>query len=364
MSVLKSCILVVLAFSLVACKAKKTVTAKQGKFQLHPFATIKPAKAPLYSNINNWAAHPDKQDPSDETPKPLLKDNLEKQLEADVFFVHPTIFTYRPKDKQHWNISPKDSFFNQKVDKTTIKFQASIFNQAGRVYAPRYRQAHYRSFSPPHIEGKNDGVKALLLAYSDVKAAFQYYIKHENKGRPFILAGHSQGSLHLMLLMQELIDTTKLKEQMICAYLPGWGITDTTFKQIPVCTNDSSTGCFTTWRTFKKGYESDWGKPNEVCTNPVSWTCDSTVVSHKLHTGSVLWKFNKVYKKFFKCQIHNSYLWIGKPRIIGGRYIQKENYHIGDLNIFYVNVRQNSIRRTQKFLEKPAPKSISKMDAE
>ena len=97
------------------------------------------------------------------------------------------------------------SLFNQKVDKTTIKFQASIFNQAGRVYAPRYRQAHYRSFSPPHIEGKNDGIKALLLAYSDIKAAFQYYIKHENKGRPFILAGHSQGSLHLMLLMQELM---------------------------------------------------------------------------------------------------------------------------------------------------------------
>jgi hypothetical protein len=81
MSVRQSCILIVLALSLVACKAKKTVTAKQGKFQLQPFATIVPATAPLYNNINNWAAHPDKQDPSDETPRPLKKHN-QTQIDA------------------------------------------------------------------------------------------------------------------------------------------------------------------------------------------------------------------------------------------------------------------------------------------
>ena len=43
---------------------------------------------PKYENLQYWAAHPDKKDPSDSIPQPLKNEIKEK--EVDVFFLHPT----------------------------------------------------------------------------------------------------------------------------------------------------------------------------------------------------------------------------------------------------------------------------------
>ena len=48
---------------------------------------------PDYSNLNYWAAHPSKKDPSDEVPSDLK--NESKDTLADVFFIHPTTYTDR-----------------------------------------------------------------------------------------------------------------------------------------------------------------------------------------------------------------------------------------------------------------------------
>ena len=89
------------------------------------------------------------------------------------------------------------------MDKKPVRYQASVFNRSCRVYAPRYRQAIVRVFK----EESKDGKKALDLAYRDVKRAFQYYLDHYNQNRDFIIASHSQGTLHCTRLLKEMIDT-------------------------------------------------------------------------------------------------------------------------------------------------------------
>ena len=64
--------------------------------------------------------------------------------------------------------------------------QATAFETVGNIYAPYYRQDNLSSVNREEtIAG---------IPTTDATAAFDYYIKHYNNGRPFILVGHSQGS--------------------------------------------------------------------------------------------------------------------------------------------------------------------------
>ena len=134
---------------------------------VRPFASNSIPQPPDYSISENWAALPGRADNADRTPDSSLKD-LQGSAQVDVLFLHPTIF-WKKSDK-HWNGSLADAKLNQKVDETTILFQPSIFNGAGRVFAPRYRQAHLRSF---FTSDKQSADKALELAYSDIRQALR-----------------------------------------------------------------------------------------------------------------------------------------------------------------------------------------------
>ena len=106
---------------------------------------------------------------------------------------------------------PLDSAaLNAAVDAWPVRHQAAIFNGAGRVFAPRYRQAHIRVFS---VEDSLS-LAALKLAYSDIRAAFQHFLDHWDEGRPLIIAAHSQGSWHARWLLQEFFDGTPLQERV------------------------------------------------------------------------------------------------------------------------------------------------------
>src|SRR5215218_1133576 len=153
--------------------------------------------SPDYSDINYWAAHPWKKDPSDSVPSGL-NDKSRDSL-VDVFFIHPT--TYINK-KKSWNADINDGYMNAKTDYTTVLYQASAFNQYARVFAPRYRQAHFSAF----FAGDSAAAAAFDTAYADVKKAFEYYLQHHNNGKPMIIAGHSQGAMLGKRLLKEFFD--------------------------------------------------------------------------------------------------------------------------------------------------------------
>ena len=194
-----------------------------------------------YADANNWAALPTKKDAADLVPKGSPFQDEQATAKADIFFIHPTILTYEPTNEFKWNASFSDTYLNAKVDNSTILNQATIFNAAGRVYAPRYRQAHYHAFVTSF---KEDKAAALDVAYSDVKKAFQYYLTHYNKGRPIIIASHSQGTIHATKLIKEFFDGKELQKQLVSAYIIGIATPKNIFTNIRPCESPTQTGCF------------------------------------------------------------------------------------------------------------------------
>ena len=142
---------------------------------------------PDYSRLENWSALPFREDVADVLPKgeSWFSDSLKN---VDVFYVHPTIYQKGPL----WNADLGMKRINRRVDKYPVRLQASVFNNSCRVYAPRYRQAVVKVF----YERSEDGDRALDLAYQDVKNAFKYFLDNYSQNRPFIIAGHSQGTHH------------------------------------------------------------------------------------------------------------------------------------------------------------------------
>jgi len=232
-----------LLFAAAVATLAAACTTSQNVVLLSRFEPSAVPVRPDYSRMELWAAHPDKVDAADCLPKvDSIRDNQANAI-ADVFFIHPTIYTYQPTKGYEWNGDLNDVELNQRVDNSTILNQASIFNAAGRVFAPRYRQAHiYAYFTPNQADAK----AAFDTAYADVKAAFEYYLKHFNQGRPFIIAAHSQGTQHGKRLIRELIDGHPLQERLIVAYLVGMPTPADFFNHIPVCQSADQTGCFVT----------------------------------------------------------------------------------------------------------------------
>ena len=111
-----------------------------------------------------------------------------------------------------WNADIDDVALNKKTDNTTILYQASVFNEDCRVFAPRYRQANFNAF---FTNNKVVTDKAFELAYEDIKTAFEYYLEHYNQGRPIIIASHSQGTLHAGRLLKEYFEGKPLQKKFI-----------------------------------------------------------------------------------------------------------------------------------------------------
>lgn len=307
---------------------------------------------PDYSNLDYWAAHPLKKDLSDSTPAPLS--NETKDTAADVFFLHPTTFTGKRENKEIMNARIDDAYINAKTDYSTILYQASAFNGCARVFAPRYRQAHISAFFADDKKAE----QAFETAYEDLKKAFLYYLQHYNNGRPIIIAAHSQGSKLGERLLKEFFDGKELQNQLVAAYIIGWPVPKDYFSSIKICTDSLQTGCICSWRTFRRGYLPSYviaENGNAYVTNPLTWTEGEQYAPRSLNKGSVLKNFKKIYYHTADAQISNGVLWIRKPRFPGGFFYFIRNYHIADINLYYINIRQNAAARINAFMKKDTP---------
>ncbi len=308
-----------------------------------------PDGRPDYDNLDYWAAHPWKHDPSDSVPAPLK--NEARDSVADVFFLHPTTFTSIRKLKTS-NVEIDDDYINAKTDYSTILFQASVFNRQCRVFAPRYRQAHIANFFSKDEEKKE---KAFDLAYNDLKNAFTCYLKNWNKGRPIIIASHSQGTLLAERLLKEFFEDKPLNNQLVVAYLIGWPVPKEYFTSLKMCADSLQTGCLCSWRTFRRGYVPRYLKKengNSFVTNPLNWTTGNEYASEKLNKGSVLTRFNKIFYKTTDAQISNGFLYVKKPRFPWSFIFLTRNYHVADINLFYINLRENIRQRVDAYSKK------------
>ncbi len=312
-------------------------------------AVVAPSK-PDYSDMNNWASLPTKADAADSIPKHSNLKEMQATAKADVFFIYPTLFTQEATNQYQWNADVKDIALNEKIQRTTILNQASIFNGSCKIYVPYYRQAHLYSFYTPN---KSDGTNALDLAYEDVKAAFEYYLSHFNEGRPFVIASHSQGTYHAERLLKEYIDGKPLQNKLVAAYLIGRPISPNAFTTIHSTEKPEEVGVWASWNTFSRNYI-----PNNyntyfkgaLCTNPLLWNSSETFASKELNQGGVGLHFTFA-PQLADAQIHQGILWTNKPYVKGRFLLRNKNWHQADMNFFYMNIRQNVALRIEKYYE-------------
>ncbi|HRG82226.1 MAG TPA: DUF3089 domain-containing protein [Chitinophagaceae bacterium] len=301
---------------------------------------------PDYRQLDYWAAHPWKQDPSDSVPAGLI--SSPKDSIADVFFLHPTTFT-KKRDRENLNALIDDDYINAKTDYSTILYQASVFNAQCRIFAPRYRQAHIYNFFK---KDKEEAAKAFDLAYEDIRKAFLFYLENWNNKRPIIIASHSQGSLLAERLLKEFFENKPLSGQLVVAYIIGWPVPKEYFSTLKICEDSLQTGCICSWRTLRNNFIPPYLKKengNSYVTNPLNWTTGSTYASRQMNRGSVLTNFNKVYRHTTDARISNGFLYVRKPKFPWSFLFFTRNYHIADINLYYINLRDNIKARIAAF---------------
>lgn len=305
-------------------------------------------KEPDYSLVESWTALPTIIDMADSLPQKANLIDLQKSATADVFYIYPTIFTYKPEDNYQWNASVDNQTLNEQIDKLAVLNQCTAFNGSCKIYAPRYRQAHYSAFTTSDLVSAS---KALSLAYSDVKEAFKYYLENYNNGRPIVIASHSQGTLHAKALLKEFFDGKLLQKQLVEAYLIGMPIKENEFESIKPSNDPGDVGGFVTWNTFNKGFYPSYynaGLNDAICTNPLTWKTDEQYAPKELNSGGIGPNFNFV-KNPVDAQVKDGMLWINKPYVRGRMFIKTQIWHKADINLYWMNIRENVALRIANF---------------
>jgi len=331
-----------------------------------PFDKTAQPRAPDYRLRSGWAVWPGVASAADTVPEGA-KPGRASAPAADVFFIHPT--TYFGNDA--WNARfDADGFTGQQLNESVLGYQVSIFNACCRMFAPRYRQATISGFLRP----SSDSFKAYELAYSDVVRAFDHYIQQENKGRPFILASHSQGSMHATRLIQERIaNDPAVRRRLVVAYVVGASLPETFDTGLPVCTSATQTGCLVGWNSASsltllalgRGLMVTWGKGKYqavglnrwLCVNPLSW--DKTTTSSASRNAGALpfaglgEPVPALRSGVTGARCTRGRLVISIPRAkregFTDALTKLGSYHNLDYALFYDSVRRNAVDRVNAF---------------
>lgn len=302
--------------------------------------------APDYAGPVNWASLPSIRDDSDMTPKGVLE-SPQLRAPADIFFIHSDV----PLRKPVWNADPRDVWFNGDVGQTTIRNQASAFNGCCAIYAPRYRLAN--------PAGASDA--ALAVAYSDIAHAFAEFRRRVGD-RPFILAGHGQGSRLGQMLIERALDGQPVAARMVAAYLPGHAIPLDWFKarrSVHHCTTATDTGCVVSWSIWAKGSKPAPQGSAIACNNPISWTTKPMLALYRLHRGAWMrngMEFPEPPRKpdtgLIDAQCGpDGRLSISTPGTPYSSFMRPDgSYHALDVQLVWMDVRQNAIDRVAAFL--------------
>ncbi len=187
-----------------------------------------------------------------------------KNPPLDCFYVYPTV----SRD------NGLNSDLNMSEEIGVAAAQAARFSSVCKVYAPKYRQMTVGAIVA--FAAGQDITAAAILSYGDVLGAWRNFLATRNKGRPFVLIGHSQGSLQLIQLIAREIETNPaVAKQMKLAILPGFNVmvpqgklVGGDFKKTPLCSKPGETGCVIAWTSFRENNVPPVGAIFGIATQP------------------------------------------------------------------------------------------------
>ena len=309
---------------------------------------------------------PETQDDQTQNPAPLKGRPGAAPDAPDfaVFFIHPTSYLSRTS----WNATISEDTDEQseadRIARLYVRGMASPFNAASEIWAPRYRQATMGAFLTDQPEAE----QAIEAAYADVREAYRFFIDSLDADTPVVLAGHSQGSLHLLRLLREEVMPSAVADRLVAAYAVGWPVSvdhDLPEMGLPACATPAQTKCLLSWSSFAEpadpsavietyaesiGFDGmKRGDSQIVCTNPVTGAFggsakasanlgtlvpDDTISNGELVPAAVP----------ARCDARGL-LMIGDPPEMGSYVLPGNNYHVYDYPLFWANTQADVVRR-------------------
>ena len=326
-------------------------------------------KAPNYKDLSSWAAFPGRDGFHNLSPD--LKPSLQLK-EFDVFYIHPTGYF-----EKHWNSPIDETSAAYERTGSHLATQASAFASECNVYAPYYRQATYYSF----FDTDSNGFDALDLAYSDISQAFEMFLLEHNKGKPFFIAGHSQGALHGQRLISQHISKSEIHKNLVAAYLIGYILPtkhfDKMYPDLSPAKSNSDQNVIISWCTGVEGFNRSRAKSlfwtpdgwkleqmeqSLVCQNPLSWApqqdwmSDSSNIPIRLKSDKLslanYYATKNTYSKLsidaildlsFEARISNNHMIETKGPLIEKikRFAVAGDLHNFDMSLFWGAIRNN-----------------------
>jgi Protein of unknown function (DUF3089) len=276
---------------------------------------------------------------------------------VDVFYMYPTSCKINPNTNNPEICAIDDPTMLQGAQ-SAFQRQATAFSTTCNIYAPYYRQV-------------NTYNNTLTTPTTDAIAAFDYYIKHYNNGRPYILAGHSQGGNVLHNLLADYMKyNPQVYARMVAAYVIGYPITAQFLAQNPhlkFANGPDDTGVIISYNTES----SDVNSPNPILfgsvgtvINPINWLRDETQAPVSSGLGSLLPDSTGTLVPVPQCadariDLAKGVLIANIPLPLKGLISVIDSllgfpqgvYHSFDYPFYYFNIRENAANRIQHYFK-------------
>lgn len=311
--------------------------------QVRSYSKDKAYPVPIdYSKASNW----------------IRRDENTKHR-VDVFYLHPTA-SFDSRDGVFTEV--EDSSYRESAT-GAYAVQGTAFASFANVYAPYYRQLTFREvvkFETPYALARYLKKSRARL---DVYAALDTFFTRYNRQRPFILAGHSQGSAVLQVILEDYMrQHPEYLKRMIAVYAIGFPFTQAWFQRNPhvkPARSETDTGVVITWNTEGPGaVKSFFSDPNGICINPLNWKVNGTQASVGKNKGTLNPQTGKVEegsadarinlaRKTLVCSTHpEAYI---QP---ASDFFGDKSLHYLDYGLYYMNIRTNALRRTLAYLSR------------
>lgn len=309
---------------------------------LAAFCSLASAQEPDYADTGSWAYW-----------------RVGENKPADLFIVCPTVDlgTGGNKNMSLADNEAKKNFYG------ALNMERGIYELHCRMYAPYYRQAVLADYDLP----ANEAEPYFNLAYKDVRAAFVYYMQHENNGRPFVLAGFSQGAEMCLRLLKEFGKTDFVQDNMIACYAIGWRFTPQEAEQYPYIRPAQSADDLGTVIIFNSEAPEVTASlmvpqgAKSFCINPLNWRTDAKAAAKTLNAGACFTDYSgsivREVPQLTGCYIDT------ERGVLKVTDVDKKDYppvlsvftdgvyHLYDYQFFYRNLQQNVNFRVKSFME-------------
>jgi len=288
-----------------------------------------------FGNKNNWAYYAENS-----------------EHDVDIFFIAPTAGA-----DASYNMSMTDEDYKRSFC-GAIAMEKGIYDELASFYAPYYRQVSLECYDLPEEERE----QYLEIAYKDVADAFNYYIENINNGRPYIIAGFSQGADMTKRLLE---NNKNIDDKMIAAYAIGWNFTkedEEKYPNIKMAQGEDDLGVVVSFCSEAPEYNGEnLVAPNgTIGINPINWKTDSTVATKEENLGACFTNYSGVVV-LDAPNLCGAYLDENRGTLkvtdvtpeeypAGLSFFEEGNYHLYDYQFFYRNLKQNVEKRITKYL--------------